>query len=76
MLWAMLLLNLKIKLHEACSVIKKEILIKVFFKELCEITNNNFFTEYLWWLLLPVTEIYKKFPKLQFLRYLRAHSWE
>ena len=53
----MLLRNLKIKLHEACNVIKKEILTQVFYKELCEITNNNFFTEHLWWLLLPVTEI-------------------
>ena len=57
MLLAMLLRNLKIKLYEACNVIKKEILTQVFYKELCEITNNNFFTEHLWWLLLPVTEI-------------------
>ena len=40
----------------ACNFIKKETLAQVFSCEFCEISQNNFFTEHLQWLLLYISK--------------------
>ena len=40
----------------ACNFIKKETLVQVFSCEFCEISQNNFFTEHLQWLLLYISK--------------------
>ena len=53
--------------HSASNFFKKETLAQVFSCEFCQIFKNTFFTEHIWWLLLPV-------PWNE-LTYFFLHSW-
>ena len=49
----------------ACNFIKKETLAQVFSCESCVISENTFFTEHLWWLLLKTSESNEHFIILE-----------